>query len=291
MCHHHSHHWLWFPAEHLVIQGTFRENLLYAHPWSPDAAGNKIDTGSGLRPWTLQWGKQTRDRQENTMGVSRWKGLWRKTKWGKEGRLLFQTGWSCCYYIVQLVSMFNWSSRNQAQHRESTKFTLNGEMATEGHSYQTIHLLERPVKPHASWQVHADKIQGLPTTQPTSSAFCPHPVQRTTLPQLCHFILCVTLFFQRIPPPPGSTYRGEPPSSAIQPLLLSFLWTIRVKFLLHKRIKFPLLQSSLQKAGCILTKSGGMMGWVWLDCMQAFWHRWNSHGEARRGGARCGEAS
>lgn len=54
--------------------------------------------------------------------------------------------------VVRLVLLFYLSlcSRNQLQFIENTKYSLNKEMVTEGHSYQTTHLLEKPAKPHHS---------------------------------------------------------------------------------------------------------------------------------------------
>lgn len=58
-----------------------------------------------------------------------------------------------CYPIC--LPYYNLSSRNQASHIESTKYTMNeGMKVADGHPYQAVWLLEKPSKRHHSWQVH-----------------------------------------------------------------------------------------------------------------------------------------
>lgn len=58
-----------------------------------------------------------------------------------------------CYPIC--LPYYNLSSRNQASHIESTKYTMNeGMKVADGHPYQAVRLLEKPSKRHHSWQVH-----------------------------------------------------------------------------------------------------------------------------------------
>lgn len=99
-------------------------------------------------PQTLPWGRQT-DKKTPWMSHGE-KFCAEKQSEAKKASCYFKQGGHIAVPLSWLFPCCNQSSRNLAQPIESPKDTLNEEMATEGHSYQTIHPLEKSVKPHGA---------------------------------------------------------------------------------------------------------------------------------------------
>ena len=148
-------HGPWFPAGHLVTQ---RENLLCATAdllLQQEAkqikalpSGSKGNAQADQKILCVSWSKKKKFYGENSSEEKWWATESSGCYFKYSGQVL-----AVCYPIC--LPYYNLSSRNQASHIESTKYTLNeGMKVAEGHLYQAVWLLEKPSKCHHSWQVH-----------------------------------------------------------------------------------------------------------------------------------------
>lgn len=150
---------------------------------------------------SCSWHNSGGDRQENTMCVSWWKVLWRKTKWGKEGRLLFQIGWSHHYSVVLVISMLQ--SKLQKSGPAHRKLRTLSEWRNGHWGLLLLNHSSAGETCQASWFLTGAHGQNswhpVIQSQPTSSAFLSSPCQMNYPPPTYHVFLSATHFFQRIP--------------------------------------------------------------------------------------------
>ena len=165
------------------------------HCWPPGTIGSKADRGPAPREPSVRRGRRTGD--QRVPCVSWCKKKKKKKIYGEDSseEKWWATESSGCYFkyngqVLVVCSpiylpYYNLSSRNQASHIESTKYTMKeGMKVTEGHPYQAVRLLEKPSSVTIPDRCMCGQNSTHPfiLSQPPSSAFLSPPPPRSHPP-------------------------------------------------------------------------------------------------------------